>query len=112
MFRLLALAALIPTATFAFEHMVEYRFNGAEIQSFTAHVPEPEDPWTIDIALDSEAFGPNHLTIETDGDYDECVSLLNLHKGDATTDFVIRMHMNAFTMNGVLMVECSTRHRP
>ncbi len=111
MFRFLALAALMPTATFAFEHMVEYRFNGAEIQSFTAHVPEPEDPWTIEISLGSETFGPSHVLIETDGEYEECVSLLNIHKGDASTDFVIRMHMNAFTMNGVLMVECSTRHR-
>lgn len=111
MLRLLAMTVLFPTSSFAFEHMIEYRFNGKEIQSFAANVPQPEDPWTIDINLNSDTFGPTQLFIETDGDYDDCVSQLKLHKGDASTDFVIRIHMNAFTMNGVMMVECSTRPR-
>ncbi|MGH1415556.1 MAG: hypothetical protein ACRBB0_18855 [Pelagimonas sp.] len=116
MFRALALscltlASLAPPAL-ALEHIVEYRFNGSEIQSYTAFDPEPEDPWTITIDLNSDAFGPRQLVIETDGDNEDCIAQLNIHKGDPHTDLVIRMHMNASTMNGIMMIECSTRYRP
>ena len=103
-----ALAVAAPAA--ALDITTAFRFAGADIVSITAAPPAfDEDPATIEITLSHPHLGENTVLIESDGDVGACVETLRLAQGNPLTDIVLRVHQNAQTLNGVMLVECSTR---
>ncbi|SMX39257.1 hypothetical protein [Maliponia aquimaris] len=106
----LALALTFASPALAWEHTVEWRFNGAEIKSFKATDPEyDEDPALLEVTLSDPHSGDTVVTIEADNDIAPCAELLGYAQGNPFETVVLTANLNAQTLNGVTLAQCSTR---
>jgi hypothetical protein len=113
--RAFALAALIfatpvlATPALAFEQTVEFRFGGDEIADIR-HIPQSgEDPEGVEIFLSSLEEGTMALTVEGDNGLGDCLQVLSDARGNPEVTVVITQHLNAMTMNGITLAQCSWR---
>ncbi len=110
--RLITAAALIlaAPAAHAWERTIEYRFTGAEIVSFKVTEPAfDEEPTFVRIMLSDPMGGDGIIEFEDDSRFEDCAETLSMYKGDASTTIVLVVDTNATTMNGSVVVQCSTR---
>jgi hypothetical protein len=96
----------------AFQKFEEYRIAGSEIRSVRLGPQEVEDPATLIIELVSESTDTMELMIESDGSLDECKTEIEYMIGDRQRYVEIVAHITADTMNGVMVVRCSTVSMP
>lgn len=110
LFTPLALVALTALPAMAWENTIEWRFAGTEIQSFKHTIPDfDEDPETLEVLLRSDHHGEAHIEIEADNGVDDCVELLGFAKDNPHVIMVLTANMNAQTLNGVTLAQCSMR---
>ena len=102
-------AVLVPAAATAWENTMEWRFLGSDIAGITVIDPEIEDPVVLEIALSNPDFGDTLVIIESDDDISACVETLRFSQGNPQITLVLTSHLNAQTMNGVLLAQCSMR---
>ncbi len=109
--RLLTAALILAApAAHAWERTIEWRFTGAEITSFTVTEPEfDEDATVVQILLSDPMGGDGIVEFEDDGGFEDCAQTLSFHEGDPSTTIVLTLNTNARTMNGSMLVQCSTR---
>lgn len=102
----ISLALLLGTsAVQAFQKFEDYRILGSEIASITATDPDfEEDPEILEIKLVEDSVT---LSLETDGSLEECAQTLEYVVGDPNQYAQIVVQVNAPTMNGSLIVQCS-----
>jgi hypothetical protein len=95
----------------AWEHTAEWRFAGDEIAGFRAVDPQfDEDPMMLEVILSSDMFGTAEVLIEADnGVSAECLDLLGYARGNPQVTIVLTANLNAQTMNGVTLAQCSER---
>jgi len=110
--RLITAAALIliAPAAHAWERTVEWRFTGDQITSFTVTEPEfDEDATVVQIMLSDPMASDGIIEFEDDGGFEDCAQTLSFHEGDPTTTIVLSVNTNSRTLNGSVVVQCSTR---
>ena len=106
----LCLSLMFVTPALAWEHTMEWRFQGSEILSFSVAVPEfDEDPEVLEVTLSSPQHGQTQVAIEADLGVGDCVETLRYAQGDAFVTVVLTANLNAQTLNGVTLAQCSTR---
>ena len=106
----LAAALFSATSALAWEHTVEWRFGGTEIQSFSVTDPQfQEDPALLEVTLSHPDHGDTTLSIEADNDLSACADLLRYAQGNPFETVVLTANLNAQTLNGVTLAQCSTR---
>jgi hypothetical protein len=95
----------------AWEHTAEWRFAGSEIASFRAIQPQyNEDPMVLEVLLASDVSGPAEILIEADNWVSpDCLDLLGNAQGNPNITVVLTANLNAQTMNGVTLAQCSAR---
>jgi len=92
------------TAAHAFQHIVEYRIGGSQIESAVANDPsETEGTANITIRIKDD---PRPIIIETDSDPKECALVLQDMIGSSDFYVSIVSDQNAGTMNGFLILHC------
>ncbi|EBA05876.1 hypothetical protein [Sagittula stellata] len=106
--RAFCLLALLATPAAAWEHTVEYRFTGTEIAAFTVLEPEVEDPEVLELTLSSDS-GTLQIVVEADNGLGDCPEILTYAQGNPGTTIVLTANLNAQTMNGVTLAQCSER---
>lgn len=105
----LFLAALGTPAAHAWERTIEYRFTGAEIVSFKVTEPAfDEEPTFVRIMLSDPMGGDAIIEFEDDSRFEDCAETLSMYQGDASTTIVLVVDTNATTLNGSVVVRCST----
>jgi hypothetical protein len=105
---LCAALMLAATTAQAFQKFEDYRILGSEIRSIKAIDPEfEEDPEMLEIELIGDGSEGVTLQIETDGSLEECAQTLEYLVGDPSQYAQIVVQVNAATMNGSLIVQCS-----
>lgn len=110
LFRTLAVLLLTTAPAFAWEHTQEWRFAGTEIQSITHSIPDfDEDPEVLEINLLSESSVQTTIMIEADNGIGDCVEQLEFAKGNPHVIMVLTANLNAQTLNGVTLAQCSSR---
>ncbi|WP_425072360.1 hypothetical protein [Sagittula sp. S175] len=92
----------------AYEHTVEYRFTGAELVAFNVTEGPDEDPTVLSIGLQTDGGGVT-LEIESDLGLGDCAEVLTYAQGNPGVTVVLTANLNAQTMNGVTLVQCSER---
>ena len=107
-------ARLIPllflaTPVLAWEHTVEYRFAGTEIAGFQVTEGPDEDPTVLQVALNDPQRGSTRIEIESDFGVGDCAETLGYAQGNPGVTVVLTANLNAQTMNGVTLVQCSER---
>ncbi len=108
--RLTALLAFLVAAqpVLAFQKFEDYRILGSEIASIKATDPDfEEDPEVLEIELIGDGGPDVTLQIETDGSLDECRQSLEYVIGDPNQYAQIVVQVNAPTLNGSLIVQCT-----
>lgn len=103
----LLFAALMPLQVAAYEAQTEYRVYGDEIVS----IDVPEIGFEAPAALIINTTNHGALKIESDHLLDDCEENLNSVKGDATASVQIVVRQNGYTLNGVVVVQCSVNYR-
>ena len=110
MMRLTAFLAFLVAAqpVHAFQKFEDYRILGSEIASIKATDPDFEEaPEVLEIELIQEGAANVILSLETDGSLDECAQSLDYIIGDPTQYAQIVVQVNAPTLNGSLIVQCT-----
>ena len=101
---------LLACPALAWEHTVEWRFQGPEIASFRVITPDfDEDPVRLEVSLSHQHYGDTVVTIEADNGLGECADTLSYAQGNPFVTVVLTANLNAQTMNGTALVQCSTR---
>ena len=106
--RLFLLLAILATPTFAWEHTMEYRFRGDELAGFRVIEQSGEDPEVLEVLLDSDGL-TLEILIEADNGLGDCPELLSYAQGNPHVTMVLTANLNAQTMNGVTLAQCSER---
>ncbi|MBY6159821.1 hypothetical protein KUV73_03015 [Mameliella alba] len=110
MFRTTAFALFLATPVLAWEHTAEWRFSGDEIRSFSVTEPAfDEDPVVLEVELAHESSGTTRIMIEADNGIGDCADLLRFAQGNPFEIIVLTANLNAQTINGVTLAQCSTR---
>ncbi len=110
LFRPLAIVLMTATSALAWEQTQEWRFVGTEIQSFKLSVPDfDEDPEVLEVMLLSDNGAMTTLMIEADNGVGDCVEMLGFAKGNPHVIMVLTANLNAQTLNGVTLAQCSSR---
>lgn len=105
-----AVLILMASAAHAWERTVEWRFSGDEITSFNVTEPEfDEDATVVQILLSDPMGGDGIVEFEDDGGFEDCAQTIGFHVGDPSATIVLTVNTNARTMNGSMLVQCSTR---
>ncbi|MGP6087620.1 hypothetical protein [Antarctobacter jejuensis] len=108
--RSFTLIALTASPVVAWENTQEWRFVGTEIQSFNHVVPDfDEDPEQLKIKLLAENGAQTTFSIEADNGVGDCVEQLGYAQGNPHVIMVLTANLNAQTLNGVTLAQCSTR---
>ena len=92
----------------AYEHTAEYRFTGEELVAFSVTEGADEDPTVLSIGLQTDGGGVT-LEIESDLGLGDCPEVLTYAQGNPGVTVVLTANLNAQTMNGVTLVQCSER---
>ncbi|MEL6948301.1 MAG: hypothetical protein AAFO73_11800 [Pseudomonadota bacterium] len=96
---------VLSTSASAYQHFVEYRIGGSQIERVTAAPPtETEAPSTLTIKV-KDVF--ETIDIQTDSDADECAKRLQTVLGNADFYVVITVDENAETLNGIVIRQCT-----
>ena len=103
----LPFAILMPLQVTAYEAQTEYRVYGDEIVSIVAPEIEVEDPAVL--IINTTHHG--ELRIESDQQLKDCEDNLNHVKGNAAASVQIVVRQNRYTLNGVVVVQCSVSYR-
>ena len=103
----LPFAMLMPLQTAAYEAQTEYRVYGDEIVSIVVPEIEIEDP----AALIIHTTHHGELKIESDQQLEDCIDNLNHVKGNAAASVQIVVRQNGYSLNGVIVVQCSVNYR-
>lgn len=92
----------------AWQKFEEYRILGSDLRSVRAIDPAfEEDPMQLQLVVGAAGEAPVTLDIETDGDAAECAQTLDHMTGDPNRYAQIIVQVNADTMNGSLIIQCS-----
>ena len=103
-----AQSALFANAALAWEHTTTWRFSGDEMTGFALTEQQGEDPEAVEIWLDSDS-GVITVMIEADNGLGDCPETLSYAQGNPHVTVVLTAHLNADTLNGVTLAQCSWR---
>lgn len=88
---------------------VTWTFQGDEITSYSVAEPAyDEDPAVLNVSLWHAQSGSVGVAIESDLGFGDCPRILASAKGNAHTGVTLVANLNATTLNGVTLHECST----
>lgn len=105
----LLLCGLAPLPALGWEHTVEYRFAGSEIASILVTEGMDEDPAVLHVGLSDLNGSSQRIEVESDFGLGDCPMLLQAAQGNPGVTLVLTANLNAQTMNGVTLVQCSER---
>lgn len=92
----------------AWQKFEDYRILGTELQGVKAVDPAfEEDPAVLELLVGAEGETPVTLELETDGFLEDCAQTLEYVIGDPNAYAQIVVQVNADTMNGSLIIQCS-----
>lgn len=105
----LAFAIGAGNAAHAWQKFEDYRILGTDLRAVKAIDPEfNEDPAVLELVVGAQGENPVTLQIETDGILEDCARTLQYIIGDPNNYAQIIVQTNASTMNGTLIVQCSS----
>ncbi|SNS18340.1 hypothetical protein [Antarctobacter heliothermus] len=88
---------------------VTWTFQGDEIVSYSVTEPSyNEDPAVLNVSLWSSHSGSVVVLIEADLGVGNCLSTLSHAAGNASIGVTLVANLNATTLNGVTLDQCST----
>lgn len=96
----------------AYQQFSTLRVAGVEILSVTRAPQQDEDPAGLTLQIARPGDTPAEIFIESDGDLDGCYDQLIGIQGARATYAEIVTDINAVTMNGVLVVQCTAYQFP
>lgn len=102
----LAIAGLLTAGqASAYQQFTTYRIAGKDIVSIAEQEPAGEDPATLTLKMGTDS---SEIVIESDDDLKACKEKLEAIRGSAAHYAEIVVDVNAMTMNGVMVIQCST----
>ena len=107
-------ALVVSTPAIAWERhasgsKVQWTFQGSEIVSYAAISPQyNEDPEVLEVTLYSAQDGQITVSIEADLGVGACPQRLGSAQGNNHTSVTLVANLDATTLNGVTLDQCST----
>ena len=110
MFRIISFTLFVianVTSVYAVQKFEEFRIFGSEIRSVKIEPQEVEAPATMIITVGFDDKNVTKITVESDEELDSCKQQLDAIIGNKQSYAQIVVHVNAETMNGVFVTQCS-----